>query len=213
MPKDIYKNIAEDDGNFDNKNNDNIINKNNLKLNRDNNENDVNKINNIELSKNNNFPASQNMFSNYNVNNKEIKQKHRNNATNIEGNKIGIRYNFNQGNNSFSAINNFNNYYVNNNNNTLNFQNNNLLNYNNFCSPNNIDLTNYPQIPNNQPFYGEQNSFINQNITNNYIYLIIIKKFPDFIIKINLKIIILLYFMLIRKIIISKKRKQSLMNI
>ena len=170
LPKEQYKNIAEDEENYDNKNNDKI-NSNSLNLNQDNNKNYLKKINNFDLSKNNNFPAFQNIYSNYNVN-KEIIQELRDNASNIEGNNIGIRYNINQGDNSFRTINNYNNYLVNNNYNIpMNFNvNNNPINNNNFYYQNNIDLTNYPQVPNNLPFYDEQNNLINQNIINNYIF-------------------------------------------
>ena len=128
----------------------------------------MNNINNFELSEIYNFPALQNIFSNNNANNKEIKKELRDNVSNIEGNNIGIRYNINQGDNSFSAINNYNDYYVNNNYYIpIKFHYNILINHNYFYSPN---LINFPQVPNNQPLYDYQNSYINQNIVNNYIF-------------------------------------------
>ena len=52
----------------------------------------MNKINNFESTKKNVFPVSQNIFSNFIVDNTKIKQESRKNASNIEGNNIGINY-------------------------------------------------------------------------------------------------------------------------
>ena len=119
----------------------------------------------------NDFPTFKNICSNFNTNN-EIKQEFRNNNSNIEGNENGLRYNFNKGdNNFFSAINNYNNYFINNNNNTqTNFQYNNLINSNDYYSPNNSNIMNYPQVPSQPISYNYPNNLLNQNLTNNYYF-------------------------------------------
>ena len=192
LPKDLCKNIVEDEENSDNKNNDNTIEDNNI-LNEENNDNvndndnDLNKIKDNDLTEkendiNEDFSISnyidiQNAFSNLSINNnKEINQKLKNNVDYIEGNNSRIGRNLNQDNNCLLNNQNINNYiyFVNNNNNTqINFQfNNNPINNNNiFYSPNHSNLMNFPQTPNNQPLYFlQQNALINQNMTNNYIF-------------------------------------------
>ena len=101
----------------------NIVN-NILNVNQKDNDNDLEQNNEIGLSKKNDnndiylnlnqkdFPTFKNIYSNFNTNN-EIKQEFGNNNSNIEGNEIGLRYNFNKGDNFFSAINNYNNYFIN----------------------------------------------------------------------------------------------------
>ena len=171
LSNDIYKNIVGDDDNSDNKNN---INSNNNSIcntnQKDKNSSGINNINDNYLELNqNNIPG----FQNINDNNKDINLELNNNLNNLEENNFSKVDNFNQDNNSFSALNNYNynntNYLVNNNT-PINIQYNNNISNNYIYSPNYTNLTNYPQIPNNQPLFSYQNSLITQNITNNYIF-------------------------------------------
>ena len=192
LPKDLCKNINEDEDNSGNKKNDNIMD-NNI-LNKVHNVNNNDNVNNKNSKKNKDFELTEkendinddisqsnyidflNAFTNSNVNNnKEIVQEFNNNVFNNEGNNSKIGGKLNQDNNSLlnnQNINNYN-YFVNNNNNTqINFQfNNNPINNNNiFYLQNYSNLMNFPQLPNNQPVYNLQNAFVNQNMTNNYIF-------------------------------------------